>query len=199
MVPVNTNPGHGAAATCASRVQARARWRRVRTRSGRRAGAPVETPAFPSKPTLCVGSLGGLPALPNTRMGEPPRFAWVARRMLPGALPRPEALAGKRPLTTRKALPCRVFRCAEEDSNLHPVSLDQALNLVTRVPYPSRIAPDRPNRPGIWTIRAHRTIWMLPPMLPQVGQQDRGGRRFKSCAATARWSVALRPGAVRTS
>jgi hypothetical protein len=37
----------------------------------------------------------------------------------------------------RKAPLCRAFRCAEEDSNLHPVSLDQALNLVTRVSYPS--------------------------------------------------------------
>jgi len=27
--------------------------------------------------------------------------------------------------------------CAEEDSNLHPVIPDQALNLVTRVSYPS--------------------------------------------------------------
>jgi hypothetical protein len=29
------------------------------------------------------------------------------------------------------------FLCAEEDSNLHPPSVDQALNLVTRVSYPS--------------------------------------------------------------
>ena len=43
----------------------------------------------------------------------------------------------KWPLTTRKALLCRAFRCAEEDSNLHPVIPDQALNLVTRVSYPS--------------------------------------------------------------
>ena len=28
-------------------------------------------------------------------------------------------------------------RCAEEDSNLHPLSVDQALNLVTRVSYSS--------------------------------------------------------------
>ena len=41
------------------------------------------------------------------------------------------------PCTTRKAPHCRAFRCAEEDSNLHPVSLDQALNLVTRVSDPS--------------------------------------------------------------
>jgi hypothetical protein len=31
----------------------------------------------------------------------------------------------------------RAFVCAEEDSNLHPVIPDQALNLVTRVSYPS--------------------------------------------------------------
>jgi hypothetical protein len=29
------------------------------------------------------------------------------------------------------------FQCAEEDSNLHPVIPDQALNLVTRLLYPS--------------------------------------------------------------
>ena len=48
-----------------------------------------------------------------------------------------------------KTLLWRAFRCAEEDSNLHPVSLDQALNLVTRMSYPSesrqivRIVPER--------------------------------------------------------
>jgi len=43
-----------------------------------------------------------------------------------------------RPGTT-KAPPSGAFaRCAEEDSNLHPVSLDQALNLVTRVSDASR-------------------------------------------------------------
>jgi hypothetical protein len=30
-----------------------------------------------------------------------------------------------------------LHECAEEDSNLHPLSVDQALNLVTRVSYPS--------------------------------------------------------------
>jgi hypothetical protein len=51
----------------------------------------------------------------------------------------------------KREKPCRAgpFKCAEEDSNLHPVSLDQALNLVTRVSYPSgsrqivRIVPER--------------------------------------------------------
>jgi hypothetical protein len=37
-----------------------------------------------------------------------------------------------------KAPPCGAFaRCAEEDSNLHPVIPDQALNLLTRLSYPS--------------------------------------------------------------
>jgi hypothetical protein len=69
--------------------------------------------------------------------------------MLPRSLPRPEALASMWPLTTRKAAFCRAFRCAEEDSNLHPVSLDQAINLARRVSYPSesrqivRIVPPR--------------------------------------------------------
>ena len=44
-----------------------------------------------------------------------------------------------RPLRTTKAPPTRGFReCAEEDSNLHPVIPDQALNLVTRVSDPFR-------------------------------------------------------------
>jgi hypothetical protein len=39
---------------------------------------------------------------------------------------------------TTKAPPGGAFaRCAEEDSNLHPVIPDQALNLVTQVSYPS--------------------------------------------------------------
>jgi hypothetical protein len=37
-----------------------------------------------------------------------------------------------------KAPPCGAFAsCAEEDSNLHPVIADQALNLATRVSHPS--------------------------------------------------------------
>ena len=40
--------------------------------------------------------------------------------------------------STTKAPHTAPFReCAEEDSNLHPVIPDQALNLVTRVSYPS--------------------------------------------------------------
>ena len=60
----------------------------------------------------------------------------------PGATPRPAPAPPRRtpkwmrrrsPRTT-KAPPCGAFaRCAEEDSNLHPVIPDQALNLVTRV------------------------------------------------------------------
>src|SRR3954467_10158958 len=45
--------------------------------------------------------------------------------------------ASKRPTRTTKAPRTQGFRrCAEEDSNLHPVIPDQALNLVTRVSYP---------------------------------------------------------------
>jgi hypothetical protein len=50
-----------------------------------------------------------------------------------------QAVAGKvAPLEaersrTTKAPQCGAFECAEEDSNLHPLSVDQALNLVTRV------------------------------------------------------------------
>jgi hypothetical protein len=46
------------------------------------------------------------------------------------------------PIATSSGVPrnsalSRWFLCAEEDSNLHPLSVDQALNLVTRVSYPS--------------------------------------------------------------
>jgi hypothetical protein len=39
-------------------------------------------------------------------------------------------------------------KCAEEDSNLHPVSLDQALNLVTRVSDMSRSCASVQNERG---------------------------------------------------
>jgi hypothetical protein len=39
--------------------------------------------------------------------------------------------------SSRKAVMRSSHECAEEDSNLHPVIPDQALNLVTRVSYPS--------------------------------------------------------------
>ena len=70
---------------------------------------------------------------------------WVGRRAQPG-LPDgcrherchgPTRAPGKWSLETRKALLCRAFRCAEEDSNLHPVIPDQALNLVTQLSYAS--------------------------------------------------------------
>jgi hypothetical protein len=43
----------------------------------------------------------------------------------------------ERALRTPKAAQCEAFVCAEEDSNPHPLSLNQALNLVTRVSYAS--------------------------------------------------------------
>jgi hypothetical protein len=75
-------------------------------------------------------------------------------------------------------------RCAEEDSNLHPVIPDQALNLVTGV---SDAYGPRQNvhlagvARTIWT---HRTPWMLPRMLPAV-------MPWVACQA-ARWAAATR-------
>jgi hypothetical protein len=57
--------------------------------------------------------------------------------MLPKKLPRSGDAVRRLSKATRKAPLRRAFRCAEEDSNLHPVIPDQALNLVTRVSYPS--------------------------------------------------------------
>jgi hypothetical protein len=49
----------------------------------------------------------------------------------------------------RQSPAVRAFaRCAEEDSNLHPVTPDEALNLVTRVPYPSRSRTLRSRSPA---------------------------------------------------
>ena len=57
------------------------------------------------------------------------------RPQLPKALSREiRPHPGERAPTNEKAPPCGAFAsCAEEDSNLHPVIPDQALNLVTRV------------------------------------------------------------------
>ena len=57
--------------------------------------------------------------------------------MLPKKLPRSRAAVRRPGKNARKTPLCRAFRCAEEDSNLHPVIPDQALNLVTLVSYPS--------------------------------------------------------------
>jgi hypothetical protein len=66
------------------------------------------------------------------------RASAVRRRTLPKMLPRLRKVVRHWITRTRKAPLCRAFRCAEEDSNLHPVIPDQALNLVTRLSYPSR-------------------------------------------------------------
>jgi hypothetical protein len=58
-------------------------------------------------------------------------------RKLPQTLPRPGERITERLANTEKAPLCRAFPCAEEDSNLHPVDPDQALNLVVRPSYPS--------------------------------------------------------------
>ena len=116
---------------------------RHRAPSLRRSQARSTAGCGPSSPRSVVRCLaGGRPS-----SGEPLRR--------PGARPPVDVVrcsrrpAGGRLLLTRKALLCRAFRCAEEDSNLHPVIPDQALNLVTRVSYPSgsrqivRIVPAR--------------------------------------------------------
>jgi hypothetical protein len=52
----------------------------------------------------------------------PPALCQASRDgCLPRTLPRPERLPEVAAAQTRKALLCKAFRCAEEDSNLHPV------------------------------------------------------------------------------
>ena len=57
------------------------------------------------------------------------------RRVLPKKLPRSALVVRLFGQDMRKAPLCRAFSCAEEDSNLHPVIPDQALNLA-RLPIP---------------------------------------------------------------
>jgi hypothetical protein len=59
--------------------------------------------------------------------------------MLPLALPPPLTTAqrARRQAGKPEQRAEQAFLCAEEDSNLHPLSVDQALNLVTRVSYAS--------------------------------------------------------------
>jgi hypothetical protein len=82
--------------------------------------------------------LAGEPMPPNgsTRSGQ------TSAAPMPRGAPCHENLPHRRsrrrpgtPKTLRFAGPSR---CAEEDSNVPPVSPDQALNLVTQVPYTSR-------------------------------------------------------------
>ena len=49
-----------------------------------------------------------------------------------------------------------------------------------------RTAPNRPYRPGARTIRTHRTIWMLPRMLPRAGTAGGAWRRGERYGRSAR-------------
>ena len=69
------------------------------------------------------------------------------------------------PVTT-KAPQHGAFECAEEDSNLHPLSVDQALNLVTRVSDPS-YASVASRTSGDRDASDVMDAWMLPLMLPR--------------------------------
>ena len=120
---------------------------------------------------------------PTARMGA--RFRWCPAKLPPRSLPRGGArrsgLLGFRLLKSqrgssrrrtqrRKPRETQGFRrCAEEDSTLHPVIPDQALNLVTRVSDPSYASRSSRYVRRIWTHRTQWTIWMLPRMLPRSG------------------------------
>ena len=60
-----------------------------------------------------------------------------------------------------------------------------------------RIAPDRLHRPAARTIRTHRTIWMLPRMLPRAGTRNRRvaqRRRSRTAVRHPRKRPRSRPG-----
>jgi hypothetical protein len=94
--------------------------------------------------------------------------------------------ADTRPIT-RKAPPSGAFTCAEEDSNLHPLSVDQALNLVTRVSDPSDASiASRTSR----NLHASDVMddWKLPRMLPRAVSLPR--LRRSAPAAGSRIAIA---------
>ena len=154
-----------------------------------------ETPPFGTKPALCVGTRR-LPGLPNPRMEQPPRSAGVAGRMLPRALPRPEAPARAWPSQRekperRKGPALRGLSCAEEDSNLHPVILDQALNLARRVSNTSRscrsvqiVQPrgqyGRNGRSGCCHGCCHGSV-PAGPLGAVLAEARRAGSRWRTC------------------
>jgi hypothetical protein len=53
--------------------------------------------------------------------------------------------------------------------------------------------PDRPLRPRFWTIWTHRTIWMLPRMLPRPAGQSRRRARGWRCWGRAASAMRLEP------
>jgi hypothetical protein len=73
----------------------------------------------------------------------PGRWLHCAPRMLPKKLPRSALVVRLFGQEMREAPLCRAFSCAAEDSNLHPVIPDQALNLA-RLPIPpsARVRPE---------------------------------------------------------
>ena len=89
-----------------------------------------------------------------------------------GLEPRPSSSRNQ----TRKAPLRRAFRCAEEDSNLHPVIPDQALNLVTRLSYASVACQ----------------IVRIVPKCGRYGRIGRSGRCHGSCHEPAPVGVARR-------
>jgi hypothetical protein len=75
-------------------------------------------------------------------------------------------LAEAAPRTKKPRQSGASVKCAEEDSNLHPVIPDQALNLVTGMSDPSEPRQSVHLARVARTIWTHRTPWMLPRMLP---------------------------------
>src|SRR5688572_13228444 len=98
----------------------------------------------------------------------------VTRRTL-GAfrnLPATREQMAKAPVTTTT---CSGPLVAEASSQVRRRGLERPPGYPGPGPQPGnpgvisvRIAPDRPNRPGMRTIWTHRTIWMLPRMLPRI-------------------------------
>jgi hypothetical protein len=135
--------------------------------------APRRSRSKPRAAPSCEPPTSGRPSgCGSNRTGRSSHHARGATSVAPSPLaschetcPIPLAARTSR---NEKAPQIRGFHvCAEEDSNLHPVIPDQALNLITRC----QIRPMRPycpERPRLWTHRTQWTIWMLPRMLPRA-------------------------------
>ena len=118
--------------------------------------------------------------------------------------PLPEKVApSKRSGSTKTKAPrTRGFReCAEEDSNLHPVIPDQALNLVTRLSYPSyasiasRTSTDLDTSDAMDDLDVAADVATEATAGPAEVRLARSGRRTRAIRGRARFqaSPAARP------
>ena len=163
----------------------RRRWRGCRppAHRGRRCGRVAPAPSRPSRPLNGDAQTDALRAYQRgTVAGRAPRSIRVCFDQLEQVLHRPVAhpqlrshraityarLPSPQPLGSPRADPHGGLR------SMHRRGLEPPPGYPGAGPQPGDptvisvdCVPDRPHRPVLRTIRTHRTIWMLPRMLPE--------------------------------